>query len=186
MQKNNSSTQCSINIVNDTTPVFVINNLCTNTLTSSVCAKVMNTITLPSVQFSLFNDDELSNLQGKDVFFIQDIDQSEIVTTSTERLLAQVQPYCRISKIINLSNFINVNSIDSNVDTVNLFDVRKSFNIDDSSFRDLLIYFANFDENDLGFTLEAYAQNGFDIDEVRKLVNCHSFQYTTEDISDEK
>lgn len=174
MPKNDPISRCAINIVNDTTPIFVTNNFRTNTsASSSVCAKVMNTITIPSVQFSLFNDEELSNIQGKDVFFIQNIDQAEIATRSIERLLVQVQPYCRIAKVINLSDFSKVHSIDLDVGVVNLFDVRKSFIKDDSSFRNLLIYFANFDENDLEDSLEAHFQSGLDIDEINSLIHCY-------------
>jgi len=171
MLKNKPTSRCTINIVNDTTPIFVINNLAHNTADSSVCANVMNTIILPSVQFYIFTDEELSNIHGKDVFFIQDIGQSDALTKSTARLMAQVQPYCCTSKIINLSDFIYVNNIASNFDTVNLFDVRKLFNIDDISFRDLLIYYSNFDEEDFEFTLEAYCQAEFDADEINSLLN---------------
>jgi len=174
MLKNNPTSRCTINIVNDATPIFVINNLGPNTGDSSVCANVMNTITLPPVQFYIFNDKELSLIQAKDVFFIQDIGQSDVFTASMDRLMKQGHPCCRVSKIINLSNFINVNSIDSNVDTANLFDVRKLFNnIDDSSFVDLLIYFANFNEEDLEFTIETYCQFEFDVDEINSLMKCY-------------
>lgn len=172
MQKNNSSTQCTINIVNDTTPIFVINNLGPNT-TSSVCAKVMNTIILPSSHFILFSEDELSYLHEKDIYFIQNIDQFSIDTTYTERLLSQVQPHCRIAKVIKLSDFIYVHSIDPNVGIVNLFDVRKSFNIDDSSFRNHLIYFANVDENDLEDIFETHFQSGIDIAEINAIISSY-------------
>ena len=173
MQKNNPSTQCTINIVNDTTPVFVINNLGTNTTASSVCTEVMNTITLPSSQFILFSEDELSYLHEKDIYFIQNIDQFSIDTTYIKRLLSQVQPHCRIAKVIKLSDFIYVHSIDPNVSIINLFDIRKSFNIDDSSFRNHLIYFANVDENDLEDILETHFESELDVDEINALMYCY-------------
>lgn len=170
---NQLSVLCTVNIIDETTPVFIIKNRSSNT---HPCSTVINTMPLPSNEYSRFNEDELNLLRNKDVFFIKSVDKSETIEKSEliDKLVDQLKPYCNVVKTINLFDFICANNIDLDEVTIDLFDALKASNLDETSFRNLLIYFCNFDLHDLQSTLESYAQSEVDSEEIYKLLHCHS------------
>ncbi len=171
MQKNNPPTRCRINIVSNTTPIFVTKNLDQNTTNTSLCEKVMNTVMLPSSEYSSFNIDELKMFQNKDVFFIQDQSTHELEATQERKMLMrQLKPYCHTVRTINLFDFIAFNNIELARDYFDLHTVFKASHLDDSAFHHLLIYFVNFDKYDLQFTLQTYTQAECEIEEIHSLL----------------
>ncbi len=158
---------CKINIADKEAPIFISDNLNNDIHTSSTA---MNTIILPSSEYLQFNKYELSLLSNRDVFFLQGVKKSN----SLERLLTQAKPYCRVTKIINLYDFININNIDIDKENYDLFDVIKASKLDELSFRNILIYFCNFDSDDMQSAIESYALAEVDIEQIHELLHYHS------------
>lgn len=173
MKKKKIIEHCHINIKDKEGPIFILENLGNNT---HVYFTVMNTITLPVSANLQFNKNELDLLKNQDVFFIQGVEKPELL----ERLLIQIKPYCRTSKIINLFDFISLNNFDFNGSSIDIFDLLRASKLDEVSFKNLLIYFCNFDSYDLQFTLESYGQAEVEVEEIYNVLHYHSRGFKNE------
>lgn len=156
-----------INIVDKEAPIFIFENLNKNIHT---CFIIINTITLFSSKYLQFNKCVLNLFTNRDVYFLQGVKKSKIL----ERLATQVQPYCRYSKIINIFDFIGANNIDLDEENYDLFDVLKASKLDELSFQNILIYFCNFDSDDMQSAIESYALAEVDIEQIHELLHYHS------------
>lgn len=163
----------NINIVDKEAPIFITRNSSRN---SDCIQSTINTITLPSIEFSNFKEDELNLLSKRDVFFLLNVDKLETKEAycQLKKLEDQVKHYCTDTRVISLASFCCVNNIELNENIIDFHDVYKAFNLDCDSFRNLLIYFCTFDSHDLQSKIESLAIAGVDIKEINKFLLCYS------------
>ncbi len=167
---------CRIKILDNQSPIFIIEKCSKNTYKYF---EILNTITLPSINYVKFTKNELKLLKNQDVYFLPNIHILEIDMkySSIKKLVNQVKPYCRTTKTISLFDFLHFNNIDFDGKYLDLCRAVEASNLDEISFHDILIYFCNLDLVDLQFTIKSCAKDEVYIKKIHKLINSFSTNF---------